>query len=332
MPTLLTTAKMSPALAARVEASVAGRRGMPGRRFSKPRLVSIVRMGVVLTILSLVSFVALAWRGEKLAFEKERATLLAAVQKESATLTPADSGALARIEAWLPRFGGAYEGDVVAPSLRGAGGAAAMAALVARPLVYVRGPLEDFASIEGARRAAGASLKDALAVCLADPPTARTEKALLPKVRAAYGSVAAVEQRTPNMRRLHEAEAGMPLLSPPWSARVVAAKEPKELASLKTELDRAPLARAKQAVRAEVLLVVVDEPGAPGGLTELDGERAHDVRVAFVDLAANQVVLRLRRRVDPSPWSQTARTDFASGLDACALAFDVRARGDEPPR
>ena len=334
MATLLVTPKMPRALAARVEASVSGRRGMPSRRRFTPRLVSIVRMGVVMAILSLVSFVALAWRGEKLAFEKDRGALLVAVQKESATLTDADKGAVARIEAWLPRFGGTYEGDFVAPELRGGGGAgaAAMAALVARPIVYLRGPLEDFGSVEGARRAAGASLKDAFTVCLADPPPARAEKALLPKVRSAYGSVAAVEQRTPNMRRLGEAETGMPLFAPPWTARVLAAKEPKELTALRTELERAPLARAKQAVRAEVLLVVVDEPGAAGGLTELDGERAHEVRVAFVDLAASKVLLRLRRKVDPSPWSQSARTDFASGLDACALAFDVRARGEDAAR
>ncbi len=324
MPTFLVNPKMSPALAERIRASVEGRRGLPSRRFATPRVMSIVRLGVVLAIVSLVAFVVLARRGEQQAFEKDRASILAAVQKESVSVTDADRGAVARMEAWLPRMGGAYEGDVVPAELRGAGGSAAVSALLARPTVYVRGPLEDFASIESARRAAAASLKDSLAVCLADPPAARTEKALLTKVRPAYGTVAAVEQRTPNMRRLHEAEAGMPLLLPPWTARVLAAKEPKELAALRTELERAPLARAKQAVRAEVLLVAVDEPGAPGGLTELDGERAHDVRVTFVDLAAGKVLLRVRRRVDPSPWTQASRTDFASGLDACALAFDVR--------
>jgi hypothetical protein len=127
------------------------------------------------------------------------------------------------------------------------------------------------------------------------------------------------------VRRLHEAEIGLPLLLPPWSAKVSAASEPRELAPLKTELERAPLARAKEALRAQVLLVVIDEPGAAGSLTELDGERAHDVRVILVDLATDRVVLRQKRHVDPSPWSQSARTDFATGLDSCALAFDVRA-------
>ncbi len=326
MPTLLVTSKMSPALAARVEASVSGRRGRPStHRFTTPRLMSIVRLVIVLTVVSVVVAVVMVRRGEQQAFERDRASLLAAVQKERAQLTAADDGAVARIEAWLPRAGGAFEGDLVVPELRAPG---ALGALVMRPIVYVRGPLEDFGSIERSRRAAAASLKDALVVCLADPPAARTEKALLPKVRAAYGSVASVETRTPNVRRLHEAEVGMPLLSPPWSARVVAAKEPKELAALRTELERAPLARARQAARAEVLLVAVDEPGTPGGLTELDGERAHDVRVALIDLAAGKVLLRMRRRVDPTPWSQTSRTEFASGLDACALAFDVRAAAE----
>ena len=323
MPTLLTNTKMSPALAARIEASVAGRRGqpLPTRRIT-PRLKSLVRVGVVLAAAAIVTSVVVARRREHDAFEKDRAALLAAVDKESASLTEKDRHAVERVEALVPRLGGTYEGDVVAPEVRAPG---AIGALLARPAMYLRGPLDDFANAAGVKRAAGASLKDALVVCLLDPPAARTEKALLPKVRAAYGSVATVEQRTPNVRRLHEAETGMPLLASPWAARVRAAKEPGELAALRTELERAPLARAKEAARAEVLLVAVDEPAAPGGLTELDGERAHDVRVALVDLASEKVLLRVRRHVDPGPWSQSARTDFASGLDACALAFDVRA-------
>jgi hypothetical protein len=323
MATLLTNSKMPPALAARIEASVAGRRGqpLPTRRVT-PRLKSLVRAGVVVAVAALVTSVVVSRRRERDAFERDRASLVAAVAKESASLTDADRHVVERVEGILLRLGGAYEWDVVSAEARAPG---AIGALLARPAMYVRGPLEDFGSAAGVRRAAGASLKDALVVCLVDPPAARTEKALLPKVRAAYGSVATVEQRTANVRRLHEAETGMPLLAAPWLARVQAAKEPSELTALRTELERAPVARAKQAARAEVLLVAVDEPGAQGGLTELDGERAHDVRVALVDLATEKVLLRVRRHVDPSPWSQSARTDFASGLDACALAFDVRA-------
>ncbi len=326
MPTLLTTPKMSPALAARVEASVAGRRGGErSARGSAPRLKSIVRAFVALALAGIVVTVVVTIRQEKAAFARDRAAAVAAVQKETAGLTGADFGAAARMEAWAARLAGAYEGDVALPELRAPG---ALGAELARPAVYLRGPLDELGSVPGVRRAAAASLKDAFLVCLVDPPAARTEKALLPKVRVAYGTVAAVEQRTPNFRRLYDAQVGLPLLSPSFAARVEAAADPRELAGLKGELDRAPLARARHALHAEVLLVVLDEPAPPGGLTELDGERAHDVRVALVDLAGERVLLRARRRVDPSPWSQNARTDFASGLDACALALDVRAFAD----
>src|SRR5882724_3109623 len=118
MPTLLVNPKMSPALAARIEASVAGRRGQPGRRFAAPRLMSIVRLGLVAAVALVVIGVVVVRRSEQQALERDRATLLASVQKESATLTDADRGAVAKIEAWLPRMGGVYEGDLIPAEAR----------------------------------------------------------------------------------------------------------------------------------------------------------------------------------------------------------------------
>ena len=57
--------------------------------------------------------------------------------------------------------------------------------------------------------------------------------------------------------------------------------------------------------------------------TELDGERPHDVRIGLVDLTSAKMLLRLRKRVDPTWISMNARAQYASGLDACALAMDV---------
>jgi hypothetical protein len=133
-----------------------------------------------------------------------------------------------------------------------------------------------------------------------------------------------MEQRTANVRRLHEAAAGLPVLLPPWAARVRQARDLPELQGLRRELERAPMAAAKQAARAEVLLVALDEPGDGKGPTELDGERPHQVRVALVDLKSDRVLLRVRRQVDPSWISATARSEYAGGLDACALGYDLR--------
>ena len=85
----------------------------------------------------------------------------------------------------------------------------------------------------------------------------------------------------------------------------------------------APIARAKQAARSELLLVAIDEPGGADGPTELDGERPHPVRVALVDLVANKVLLRARHVVDPSGISPARRAMYAIGLDSCALALEV---------
>ena len=67
----------------------------------------------------------------------------------------------------------------------------------------------------------------------------------------------------------------------------------------------------------------MDEPGEPGGPTELDGERAHAVRIGIVALGPAKVLLRMRKRVDPSWISTAKRPEYASGLDGCKLALDV---------
>ena len=84
-----------------------------------------------------------------------------------------------------------------------------------------------------------------------------------------------------------------------------------------------PIVRAKQAVRAELLLAALDEPSDGGGPTELDGERAHAVRIVLVDLASEKVLLRTKKLVDPTWISLAKKSTYASGLDSCGLAFDV---------
>jgi hypothetical protein len=94
---------------------------------------------------------------------------------------------------------------------------------------------------------------------------------------------------------------------------------------LRAEFRAAPTERAMRALKGTVLLCAFDEPGTHDGPTELDGERPHDVRLGLVDLTASKVLLRLRRHVDPGWISTSRRMEYAVGLDACALAFDVLA-------
>ena len=126
-----------------------------------------------------------------------------------------------------------------------------------------------------------------------------------------------METRTANIRRLWDAEAGLPLLSPQWAARVEAAP-PGDLAKLRKEFDRAPIDRAKLAARAGYLLVAMDEPPDGGGPTKLDGERAHWVRVGLVDLSSETILLSMRKRATRAGPRPTARHNTPTDSTAAA--------------
>jgi hypothetical protein len=319
MATFLTTSKMNPALAARVESSVRGRRARPGAARVR-RVVALARLVLLLTVAFGIYGAVTTRRRTQRELERARAELLDTVRGHAASLTPEDRGALTRADSWLTGLSAPYEGDLVSPELRAPG---ALAATLTRPTVYVRGPIDAFTSSTRTAEAAATSTKDALVLCLLEPPASRVEKTLLEKARIAYGGGAAMEERTVNVRRLHDAASGLPLLLPPWSERVRAAEDGAELMRLRRELERAPIERAKQAAKARLLLVAIDEPGDGRGPTELDGEHAHAARVVLVDLATSSILLRMRQLVDPSWISPAKRATYASALDGCALAFDV---------
>jgi hypothetical protein len=67
----------------------------------------------------------------------------------------------------------------------------------------------------------------------------------------------------------------------------------------------------------------MDEPDEPGP-ADLDGERPHHVRVGLFDLKSSAVVLRARKRVDPNWLAAATRSTYASAVDGCDLALDVR--------
>lgn len=322
MGTFLVTRKMDPALAARVEASVRGRRTQApgsGAPFA-PRLVAAFRFGLVAAAGAALCFFAVFRHQEREKLEQARASLLVAVRAQSASLRAEDAGFVKRAEPWLLRFAGPYEGDLVSDDLRAP---KAMGLILAQPAVYVRGPSFAFTDPATIAVAASTSVKDSFLLCLVERPESRAEKILLAKVRSAYAGGAQLEQRTASVRRLHEAEVGLPLLLPPWAERVQNAQEPEELARLKKALEKAPVEEAKQAARATLLILAMDEPGNGPGPTELDGERPHEVRIGLVDLTAAKVLLRIRKRVDPNWISMATRAQYASGLDGCALALDV---------
>jgi hypothetical protein len=319
MPTLLVNARMNPELAARVEASVTGRKKDPTGRVSPNvvrRIIAWARVVLVIALAVGVYAGVTTYQRAKRELDQKRAELLVAVTNVQSDVTAKDRAAFDRVAPFVTRLSGPYEGDVAAPP--------GLAAELTRSAVYLRGPIETLRTREAIPGAAAASGKDALLSCLLDPPKTRSESAVLEKVRFARAGGLPFEERTANVRRLNDAIVALPVLSSEFSTRVRTAEDASELAKLRKELEGVPLERGKRALRAELLIAVVDERGAGTAPTELDGERPHDVRVAIVEPDTGRVILRARRHVDPSWIDEKQRPVYAGAADSCALGFDLR--------
>ena len=321
MPTFLTTPKMSRELAARVQASVNGRRATPGSRRRAPHLIVLVRLGVLVLSGVLLATVLYVRSREREARESERASLATDVARRRKALDPQDQRTLGLVEDWLVRAAGQYEGDLLTDSIRAPG---ALSELFSGGTIYVRGEQAAFRNAAAVSDASKSSSKDAFLLCLLAPPPERVEKALLVKVRIVYSPRGELEAATEHVRPLSDAVVGMPFLSASFAERVRQASELSELQRLRRAFDKAPLDAAIQAAKARLLLFVVDEPSPPGGHVELDGEEEHDVRGGSIDLLGQSTLLRLRKHVDPAWISPARRVDSANALDACALALDVQ--------
>jgi hypothetical protein len=319
MGTLLKTPKMNRALAARVEASV--RRGSSQGAAVDRKWTVLFRFAILFGAIGSVISIFVMQKREDVRLEQTRAAILDTVRVERGHLRDTDMMNLERSTQTLVRAAGRYEGDLVTNEVRGA---EALRSVLSRPLVYVRGPLDSFKNDEAIALAAHGSTLDAFVACLFDPPSSRAEKAMLERVRAPAAGSPRFRESTAEVRRLYYLTSGLPLLQSAWKARVKSAKNLGELQRFDKELRASHLDETSAAARARLLLVVMDERGGPGGVTELDGERPHDARVALVDLEANRTLLRLKRRLDPGGFSDRGRASHASGLDACALSLDVR--------
>ena len=161
---------------------------------------------------------------------------------------------------------------------------------------------------------------------------------MLGKIRGVSFGGALVDAQTANVRRLVEAQVGFAVLGPAFAAEARAAEALAPLQKLAKDLEAAPIEAASRAASAELLVVVVDEiedepPRAKPARNEdplgyRAQERAHDARVALVDLASGRALLRLRRRLDASGRSERATTSYRAAVQGCDLALDVRAATD----
>jgi hypothetical protein len=227
---------------------------------------------------------------------------------------------VSRIEDWAGEHSGAYKGDVVDETLRGEG----MSTTLARPMIYLRGPLEGFVSAKGIAEMLETTYRDAFVLCLLDPPSTSTEKTLREAARAVLSGGERMKVAA-HVTRFHTARVGLPFLMPKWEERVRVADNSRDLADLRSALTRVSLKESVHAMKARLLLVAMDEPKEGTGPTEIDGANRHYVRVALVDLETNKVLLQQRKLVDPAWIPNIRRGDDASGINSCELGIEVRA-------
>ncbi len=312
MPTLLTNSKMDPALAARIEASLARRAGHAGRDIYRPRWIALARVVGVLAIALTVYQVYRTQKAARDRFEARRDALLEAASKHQ--LTPSERETLPRAESAVKRLAASYEGDLASPEL-------ALDALLAKPMLYVSGLVNDFGGDRAVAIAASESTKDAFLYCLFAPPTARDEKTLHAKVLE-WRALPGLDERTPNVSLLRDAAAGVPLLLPQWLEQVKRASSGIELGQLESAFAKGPIEKAKRAAGARTLLVALDEGIGPAAF---EADREHHTRVLLFDLARDVPLLRRRKHVDPSFIPEARRRKYSVEMDQCAIAFDVRA-------
>lgn len=328
MPTFLTTPRMSPELAERVRTSVRGN-GKAAPTGKRTRKTLVLRAGALTLVLTVVTAVVLARGQANTELDQAKAELLAFIEERAGRVTSADRERLARARTWLEQSTRGHAADVVSPALKKPG---ALAEVLSRPTLYLRGPLDALRTPGGLEESAALSAKDSFVLCLNAPPTARTEKALSSKVRTAYAGGERFRKPTAHVERMHSPLVVTARLDAGWTQALEAAEDRRALTGLRHEWERVPFEAAERALAARQLLFVLDEAPTQQGPAELDGERPHAVRVGLVDLERDELLLSIRRHVDPSWLSEAARAEYAQGIDSCALALDVHeAASDTPP-
>jgi hypothetical protein len=327
VPTFLTTPKMDPALAARVEASVTGK-PVDAAKSVSPRTMAFLRFAGILGAIGIIAWIAIVRRQANDALEADRNSLLTQLHEHSSQATASDKTLLPRIETWVREHSGEYEGDLVDDSVRGEN----MAATLANPIIYLRGPIEGFKTDRGIVDMAPTTFRDALVLCLFDPPEKSTEKTLREAAKAVLSGSDRLK-KIGHVSRFHTARVGLPFLQPQWEERVKATEDSRQIAEMRRQLKQAALENSVKAMKSRLLLAVMDEPKDGNGPSEIDGANRHYVRVMLVDMEADKVLLRQRKLVDPAWIPTSRRSDYANGINSCELGMEIRAvmTGTAPP-
>lgn len=328
MPSLLVNPKLNPALAARVAASVRGRRTPHKSPQSRKNRTFWIRLSVLAAVAGIAVCVIneLNTRAEQLADAKHH--LLSARAELQQTLTANAKTIGERLSNVIEREGSVDHGALRHESL---GSLAAWDALLARPIVYARVNVETINPPERFDAALAESRKDAFVFCLKQPPAERTEKELMKRVNDAFGRSG--EEYTSNIHRAHDALISLRLLDASIDRQIERAEELPPVVHLQHLFDEARLDERLPAVFGEVLIALLDEPKQANTPVELDGASVHRARLVVVDIGRQnaQVLLRTHFDLNPSWVSERRRHQYSQSLEGCRMAYDVRTALAHPP-
>lgn len=323
MATFLTTARMNPALAARVARAVshkarahhhAQQLGLKGRFASAPG-VGVSRVLPLVALLFVVGLASASYVHAARLFEQDRAALVGEIELRRALLPSRHHDFFARVDGFVEEVSAETPPvDQIAPAMRAPG---ALDAWLGRPAVYLHAMTTELRDPRKRDDAADGSDKDAFLYCLARPPADGSEETVLSQVRGVYFAGAHAGDLTPNVHRLAGARGSLSVVSAEFEAKVRAAEETLVLRMLRKDLEAAPVGNAIGATAAELLIIVADEPSG------------RFARVSLVDLQERSALVRVRLPVARIGKSATAALHRAQ-IEGCSLAFALRRRVDEP--
>lgn len=218
---------------------------------------------------------------------------------------------------------------------------AALDALVRTPGLYLRAVVDEVRDPRAITTATHGSRKDAFLGCLLDPPKDTSHDSIR-KAAIRYRWRVDLDALAPHVLDIDVLDAGFRVSAASFVAELQATSDPTALRLLDHEREaRTPGARRRaiDAARAKWVAIVLDELPTGIGVAEGSGiveavkksvlddvlPVPHTVRVAIVDLATGEPVLRVRTPVDARDLAVQNVMADAEEIHACQAAMAVRA-------
>ncbi len=313
MPSFLVTRRMSPALRARVQASLRSDLRQRTLYPNQGRRWKYLRVVLILATLALTAFLVLTYRKSRREVEERRALLLAEYRQLAASVP---KPARARLQDLAARFDSRSLGDTSAGP--------ALDRILAEPFLYVRVEALRLSSPKSALEAARESELDALATCLVTPPANLRESTLLRAIGQA--------PRSDRIFSVGDAVAALDFFDSSFEDELQSVQHMEQLDRLGVRLHQDERARGLAALEAKTLVLAVDLAKEGDVVSDFDGEAPHEIQLKAFDVASGRLLWGASHRVDPSWISAKSRLAYSRPLDSCRLAFELSVHAAPAPK